>query len=128
MINGDQLNGCRVYKVGDPNVWLVFQGQRHRIASPEIYIALFSETTALVESPNLFELVEGYELGEGTCLVKADGTNDRFLVVRTPDGIRKLHISSWETWKLFAFSEEKLRTVPDLILSEVAFGDPISSK
>ncbi|MGW5837768.1 hypothetical protein ACWFZ6_07000 [Methylorubrum extorquens] len=123
MASIDRLNGKRIYIAGDPNVWLVFHEQRHRIVSPEVYDALFSDIEGLLEFPALEEIPIGYELGAGTCLVQAEGEIARYLLVDAPEGVRRLHISTWEVWELFAFNENGLRKVSPLLLKDVKVGD-----
>ncbi|MBB5765609.1 hypothetical protein ABEV34_04415 [Methylorubrum rhodesianum] len=122
MFGFDRITGKRIYVSGDPNVWLVYHEQRHRIVSPEVYDALFSEIEGLVEFPALNEIPIGYELGVGTCLVQAEGEIARYLLVDTPEGVRRLHISTWNVWEIFSFSENSLQKVSPLLLKNVKEG------
>jgi hypothetical protein len=117
------LDGLRLTEPGKPEVWLVFGGERHLIASSAVYDALFSEVTGLVPYEGVSEITEGPVLAEGTCLVRGDGELSIHLLTRAHNGRVVRHfIPTWESLVGFGFDHDKVRSVPPLVIECVPEG------
>lgn len=121
------LDGFRLMEVGKDDVWLVFHGRRHRIASPLVYDSLFSGVDSILFSADVEAIPEGPALEDGTCLVRPDGAPDIYLAAGDGDHARLFHVSSYETLLDFAFDEPKVQTVPRLIIEATPIGEPLQS-
>ncbi|WP_462122045.1 hypothetical protein [Methylorubrum thiocyanatum] len=122
----DDLDGLRLVASDSPDVWLVFAGRRHRIASPAVYQALFAGPDDLIFSEDIPSITMGEELNDGTCLVRPTGSHAIFLVTgRAP--VRKFHIPTFESFTDFGFSESAVIDVPALILEAVELGGELTS-
>ncbi len=129
MIERPDLDGCRLFIPGQPEVWLVFHGQRHRIASPRVYESLFKDAEGLVEEPGLGAIAEGPDLGEGTCLVRPQESLSIYLVTAGEGGIVRRHlVLNWDSMCDFGFDEAKVVTVPALVFEGLAPGRDLSSR
>lgn len=119
-----ELNGFRLYVPGQPQLWLVFHGMRHHVASPDVHDALFSSTEGHTAAESVDNILRGPDLNDGTCLVRGDGEDSSiYLVTGFPaTDVRRHLIVSWETFLEFGFDEELVRTVPALILDAVPAG------
>lgn len=121
------MDGLRLVTPGKSDVWLMFDGRRHRIASSQVYDALWSEVEGLVSSFDVELIEQGPELGEGACLVRADGELAIHLLT-APDGApQRRFIPTYESLLDFAFDEAKVRNVPGLLLQAVAPGPELTS-
>ena len=118
------LDGSRLYVPGKPEVWLVFHGLRHHVTSPQVYEALFIGVEGHTSVETVDDIKRGFDLNEGTCLVRGDGADEAtYLVTGFPTSeARKHHVSSWETFLSFGFDERLVRTTPWLVLSTVPTG------
>jgi hypothetical protein len=117
------LDGLRLTEPGKPEVWLVFGGERHLIASSAVYDALFSEVTGLVPYEDVDGITLGPALGEGTCLVRGDGQLSIYLLTRAHNGrIVRHFIPTWESLVGFGFDHDKVRNVPPLALEDLPEG------
>ena len=98
------LDGLRLHAPGGPDVWLMFAGQRHRIASPAVYDALWSEVDGLVSAFDVAMIEEGHELAEGTCLVRADGSLAIHLLTSPrPGEVVRCFVPTYESLTDFGF-------------------------
>lgn len=128
MIERPDLDGCRLQREGDANVWLVFHGKRHRISSPAAYERLFGETQGVVHHQGIDDIALGPEIGEDTCLVRPEGSLAIYLVTgRPPDAVRRHHIPNWETLCDFGFDTAKVWLVPPVFLKVLVGGGDILS-
>lgn len=122
----DDLDGLRLAAPDNPDVWLVFEGRRHRVASPAVYQALFAGPDDLIFSEDIATITMGPELNDGTCLVRPSGSHAIFLVTgRGP--VRKYHIPTYESFTDFGFSEAAVIEVPSLVLEAVELGGELTS-
>lgn len=122
------LDGLRLNESGTSDVWLVFGGERHRVTSPEVYDALFSGVDKLVTFEGVDEVVQGAELGEGTCLIRAEGGLGIHLLARAADGrVRRHHIPTFESFLDFGFDEARVREFPPLLIEGVEAGPELTS-
>jgi hypothetical protein len=123
-----EFNGARVFTPGKPEVWLVFHGTRHHLVSPAVYEALFISGEGLTMMDDVEEIQRGADLVDGTCLVRAEGELPIYLVTGFPQtAIRKHYVASYDSFLAFAFSEEKVRIVPPLVLAAVPTGRELRS-
>jgi hypothetical protein len=122
----DDLDGLRLAEPESPDVWLVFGGRRHRVASPAVYQALFSGAEDIIFSEDIPSITMGPELNDGTCLARPAGSHMIFLVTgRGP--VRKYHIPTFESFTDFGFNEGAVIDVPALILEAVELGGELTS-
>ena len=107
-------------------MWLVFNGMRHYVTSSAVYDALFRSDLSLDYFPDFETIVEGPDLGAGTCLVSNDETGNIYLVFGTPAiNIRKHLIESYENFTALGFSDNLVRAVPPILLAAVPSGRTI---
>ncbi|MEH3116743.1 MAG: hypothetical protein PGN25_03830 [Methylorubrum populi] len=123
----DDLNGLRLAAPDSADVWLVFGGRRHRVASPAVYQALFTGPDELVFSEDIPSITMGPELNDGTCLVRPGGAHTIFLVTGRAPAIRKYYIPSYENFTDFGFNQAAVIEVPALMLEAVEFGGELTS-
>lgn len=122
------LDGLRLLEPGQPDVWLIFGGERHRIASSLVYDALFNEVEGLVPYEGVERILLGPELGEGTCLIRADGALAIYLLTRAGNGqIQRHFIPTYESLLDFGFDEAKVRSVPSLVIEGLDEGVELTS-
>lgn len=122
----DDLDGLRLATPDSSDVWLVFGGRRHRIASPAVYQALFSSADDLIFSEDIPSITMGPELNDGTCLARPAGYHTIFLVTgREP--VRKHHIPTYESFTDFGFNDGAVIDVPPLIIEAVELGGELTS-
>jgi hypothetical protein len=122
-----ELNGFRLYVPGQPELWLIFHGMRHHVASPDVHDALFSGTEGHTAAESVDSVLRGPDLNDGTCLARGDGEDSSiYLVTGFPaSDVQRHRIVSWETFVAFGFDESLVRVVPALILSAVKAGRDI---
>ncbi len=121
------LDGLRLTGPDQTDVWLVFHGRRHRIASPQVYDSLFSGTEAILLSADLEAIAEGPVLDDGACLVRPDGELDIYLATGAGEQTRLFHVPTYESLLDFDFDEAKVHTVPRLIVEAMPAGEPLES-
>ncbi len=122
------LDGLRLVAPGKPDVFLMFDGKRHRIAIPQVYDALWGEVENLVSSFDVEQIAEGFELGEGTCLIRPDGDiTIHLLVSPAPGETVRCFIPTYESLLDFAFDEGRVRNVPRLLIEAVPPGPELVS-
>ncbi|MDP8916958.1 MAG: hypothetical protein M3M95_07145 [Pseudomonadota bacterium] len=122
------LDGRRLNEPGKPEVWLVFGGERHQIASSTVYDSLFSEVTGLLPYEGVEWITEGPVLEEGTCLIRADETLSIYLVTRRFNGQVVRHfIPTYESLVDFGFDQGKVRNVPPLVVEGLHEGVELTS-
>lgn len=118
----------RVTQDGAPDVWLIFHGRRHRIGSPEVYDSLFTGVEGVVALRGVNVIAAGPELSTGTCLVRAEGSLGIYLIARSMGGqVRRHLIPTYESMLGFGFDEQKVRTVPPLMVEGLASGPAVVS-
>jgi hypothetical protein len=127
VIERPDLDGLRLHQPGRPDVWLMFHGRRHRVASSGVYDALWSEVAGLVTSHDIDSIALGDDLAEGTCLIRADDTVFIHLLTVIGGEVRRCFIPNYESLVDFAFDEAKVINVPPLLLQGVAAGRDITS-
>lgn len=127
LIERPDLDGLRLYARDHPDVWLVFSGRRHRIASPAVYDAMFSEIDRLVAFDGIEQIALGDELCEGSCLVRADGALSIYLLTMIDGEVRRHFVPTYETLCDFGFAEERVREIPPLLLEAVPAGRDLVS-
>ena len=116
-------------RAGEPDVWLIFHGVRHRIASPRVFDALFRDAEGLIEDVDPYAVSEGVTLEDGSCLVTPDEGGGFYLVIRGEAGIVRRHlVVNWESWCDFRFDQDKLATIPRLVLEGLPRGRDLSSQ
>lgn len=122
------LDGLRLIEPGTPDVWLIFRGERHRITSSAVYDSLFSEVEGLVPYEGVDGIQLGPELGEGTCLIRAEGALSIYLLTRTEGGqVERLFIPTYESLLDFGFDEGKVRSVSPLVIDGLEEGMELTS-
>lgn len=124
--NRDDLDGLRLLGSGSQDVWLMFHGQRHLVADADVYDSLWSERDGLVHHDGLDEIPVGPPLGQGTCLIRAEGQLSIYLLTGWP-GVRRHLVATWESLLDFGFDEGKARPIPPLALEGLALSGEISS-
>lgn len=127
MLLRSDLDGVRLHVIGRPELWLVFHGKRHRVASPAVYQSLFVETAGLLLNDEFDEIIEGAELNEGSCLIRFDGEHDVFLLTGSGKESTIYKIASQETFLDFAFDEGRVRAIPVLFRAFIDEGEPLVS-
>ncbi|TXM94235.1 hypothetical protein [Methylobacterium sp. WL116] len=128
MTQRPDLDGCKLQKAGEPDVWLIFHGHRHRITSPSAFCSLFSTADDLMTVDCTDTIKVGPDVQEGSFLARPDGSLDIYLVLRIfPDYLIRHHIPNWETFCDFGFDEAKLRIVPAVMLTTLPGGGDITS-
>lgn len=123
----DDLNGLRLAMPESADVWLVFSGRRHRVASPAVYQALFTSPDDLIFSEDIPSITMGPELNDGTCLARPIGSHAIFLVTGRAPEIRKYYIPTYENFTDFGFNENAVIDVPALILEAVELAGELTS-
>jgi hypothetical protein len=122
------LDGMRLIEEGSSQVFLMFGGRRHHISSSAVYDALFSEITGLVTFSDVALIAEGPELGDGTCLIRADESLFIYLVMRSAEGqVRRHFIPTYESLLDFCFDESKVRNVPPIVMEAIPEGEELVS-
>ena len=122
------LDGLRLLEPGRPDVWLIFGGERHRIASSAVYDALFSEVEGLVPYQGVERILLGPELEEGTCLIRADEGLSIYLLARAGNGeVQRHFIPTYESLLDFRFDEAKVRAVSPLVIEGLNEGADLTS-
>jgi len=121
------LDGQRLVVPGKPEVWLVFNGERHRIPNSTAYDRLFSEVERLITSVDVDSIKRGEDLDEDVCLVRPEGGHQIFLVTGSGENIRRHHIVSFETLVDFGFDIVKTREVPSILVRALSEGEPLTS-
>jgi hypothetical protein len=118
----------RLIEPGKPDVWLMVRGERRRVASSAVYDSFWSETSGLVPFDGVEWITLGPELGEGSCLVRADETLSIYLVARTDSGAVLRHfIPTYESLLDYGFDEVKVRNIPPLVLEGLMEGMELTS-
>ena len=123
----EDLNGLRLAAPGSNDVWVMFDGRRHRVASPGVYQALFSSADDLILSEEIPTIAMGPELNDGTCLVRGIGSHAIFLLTGAPPTIRKYHVPTYESFTDFGFNENAVLDVPPLLLEAVELTGELTS-
>ena len=122
------LDGLRLIEPDKPDVWLVFRGERHRIVSPDVYAALFADGTDLTTYEGVEWIALGHEIGEGACLIRADGSLSIHLLTRDERGqVQKHFVPTYESLLDFGFDESKVRSVSPLVVEGLADGAELRS-
>ena len=122
------LDGIRIKERGSPNVWLVYHGRRHRIASPGAFIALFHDDAELIYHDDLATIKLGREINEGSCLVQGETSSAIYLITGFPViKIKKHPIGSWESFLDYGFNIEKVERVKSIVLDAVPIGKEITA-
>lgn len=128
-----EFDGRRISEPGSNEVWLVFHGRRHRIASPRVYDALFDEVDGIEYVGDLDDVLAGNELNEGTCLVRGDGELSIYLLTGVPysrwplDDVKRHFIPTYEDMLEFRFDEAKVRNLPILVLQAISIGEELTA-
>ena len=126
--NRHDLDGLRLIEPGRPEVWLIVRGERRQVASSAVYDSLWSETSGLTPFSGVERITLGPALGEGTCLVRADGTLPIHLIARCDTGAVLRHfIPTYESLRDYGFDESKVRDVPALLIEGLHEGLPLTS-
>jgi hypothetical protein len=121
------LDGSRLIELGKPDVWLVFQGRRHRVPSPQVYENLFSETDNLVTVTDLDAIARGPELSPDAMLIRADGGTSIYLLTAAYEGgVRRHFIPNYESFVEFSFDLSKVRDFPPLLIDALPTGRDIT--
>ena len=124
--NQPGFDGMRLRTADQPDVWLVYHGERHRIASPEVYEAFFTGVDAVVTVDSVAGIEAGSTLADGACLLRAEGRDAIYLVNRVEaHAVLRHHIASYRTFMAFGFDLAKVRDVPRLVLDTVPEGRDI---
>lgn len=122
------LDGMRLARWGAPDVWLVYGGRRHRIASPDVYTSLFGDRQEAISFDDDMDHVDpGPELNDGTCLVRADRNGMIFMATGAGDTFRLHHVWNYETLLDFGFDMGKVRDVPQLLVDVLPRGRDLVS-
>lgn len=122
------LDGLRLIRPGEPDVFLMIGGRRRRVASPQVYDALWSEVDGLVSAFDVEAIALGPELGEGTCLVRADGdVAIHLLTAPAPGEIVRCFIPTLESLQDYGFDQTLVRNVPPLLIQAVPAGPDLVS-
>ena len=117
------LDGLRLVDPGSPDVWLMFGGARHRVTSSAVFDALFYEVERLVPHYGVNRIAIGPELGEGTCLIRADGSISVYLLARASNGrVQKHFVPTHESMLDFGFNESAIRAVSPLVIEALPDG------
>lgn len=127
VIERPDLDGMRLHQPNTADVWLIFHGRRHRVASTAVYDALWSEIAGLVTSHDIDSIALGDDLSEGSCLVRADETVFIHLLTVIGGEVRRCFIPNYESLLDFGFDEAKVRNVPPLMLQGVPVGRDLTS-
>ncbi len=122
------LDGMRLMEEGSSQVFLMYGGRRHHISTSAVYDALYSEITGIVTFSDVGLIAQGPDLGDGTCLIRADESVFIYLVTRSAEGqVRRHFIPTYESLLDFGFDEGKVRNVPPILMEAVPEGEELVS-
>lgn len=121
------LDGLRLRQVGGDDVWLVYHGRRHKIASPSVSHALFMNDLSIEHVNDIEAISLGPDLNEGTCLIRSDHRGDIYLLTGSRFDPRLHRVTSWNSFVEFHFAIEAVRTVPDLLVDAIELGRTLSA-
>lgn len=128
ILDRPDLDGLRLIEEGRPDVWLMYHGKRHRIASPAVYDSLFSEVSGLVTYPDVSSITLGPDVIEGSCLIRADETVFVHLLTASDSGeVRRHWVPTYESLLDFGFAEAKVRDIPHLAMELLPKGADLVS-
>lgn len=122
------LDGLRLIEPGQPDVWLIIRGERRRVISSDVYDNLWSEVSGLVSYEGVEWITRGPDLGEGVCLIRAEGSLFIHLLARAEGGAVLRHfIPTYESFLDFGFDEGKVRNLPPLVVEGLEEGIELTS-
>ena len=116
------FEGKRVYQEGAPDVWLVFEGERHHISCIEVFTSLFCHGDNMIAMDDLSVLPLGNALNLGTSLVRAIGGLQIYMITGSSPHIRKHLLRTKEDFEAFDFDWNKVIEVPGLMLDTLRSG------
>lgn len=124
----NDLNGKRIKKQDSTEVWLVINGRRRHIASLQVYINLFGDTTdGIISDIDLNNVDPGPPLNDGTCLVRSTSNGMIFLATGQRGTLRLMHILDFNSFLDFRFEMSKVIDVPAIIIDALPRGSSITS-
>jgi hypothetical protein len=104
----------------------MFHGQRHLVSGPGVERALFSTGHAISDVDSVDDILRGFDLIDGTCLVQPDNAADVFLVTGFPHSeVRRYHIGTYEAFLAFGFNGAAVQLAPALAIMGVPAGAPL---
>lgn len=111
------LNGSRVMREGDQNVYLVIDGRRHLIPDPRTYLRLFKNWEGIRRDTQAFRsLREGEPLSNQAMLAKTANSEVVYLL----DGMRRKHpIGSIDVFNQMGFDLNNIVVFPPDLLNPV---------
>lgn len=109
-------------------MWLMFDGERHRLDATVTTESLFTDPAKPVKYYGVDLIACGSEISADSCLVSAEGFPDIYLVISTLDhGVRKQRIQTWQSFCDFGFDKDKIKIVPPVLLEALSAGPDITS-
>ena len=117
-----ELNG-RIVSTPDGDLAIVMNGIAHFFENKHVIYALFGDHSIKPDCP-IHDVPPGPTLNDGTCLIRAKGTVDIFLVTGLPRTRRHL-ISTYENFKAYGFEMTMVQEIPWLALQAVPVGPVI---
>ncbi|GJE53271.1 hypothetical protein GOFOIKOB_6349 [Methylobacterium tardum] len=114
------LDGLRLRQPGRDEVWMIFQGLRHRVADPETYEALFADER-IIEHNEVETIAQGPDLHPGSCLARPNGSSAIYLVFGRPR-LARYFIPTLASFDEFGFSMAKVLDVPPILLDAIPVG------
>ncbi|MHB8285901.1 MAG: hypothetical protein ACYDD1_14660 [Caulobacteraceae bacterium] len=114
------LNGARIYSPGTCDVWLVFQGMRHRIASPSVYVSLFSDVRGMIALDEIAGILRGPDIDDGACMVRDKSTSELFLIFgSSASSLYSYSIPDLKTFNFYDFNASAVIEVPSIMISAI---------
>ena len=121
------LDGERLVDLATSQIWVMFHGERHLVASDDVYNNLFSERERLVTAVDVNTVERGADLEAGTCIVRPEGSGNIYLVTGSGGDVRRHYVTSFECLCDFGFDIGKTRNVPEILVRTVREGEALTS-
>lgn len=116
-----ELNGVRVRKQGDEEIYLIDEGRKRLIPNHDTYNTLFMDWGGIVQNLRLDEIETGPPLSTGAVLAQAEGQNAIWLI----DSGHKRRVDGHpETMDKYRFKWPPAK-VPPIMLDCIPLGNPV---
>jgi hypothetical protein len=98
------------------------------VSNLNVKTALFSPERPFTDVDTVDDILRGFDLVEGSCLVQPENAADVYLVTGFPaTDVRRYHIGSYETFVAFGFSAAAVGSAPALVVAAIPAGRPLVS-
>ncbi len=116
-----ELNGVRVRKHGQQDVYLIDEGKKRLIPDRETYDTLFMDWGAIEQKIDLDEIETGLPISSGAVLVQAEGQPAVWLI---ENGQKRRLEGHRETVDKYYFKWPPVK-VPAILIDHMPTGNPI---